>query len=110
MGKKVAHTRQRKGDNKELGPVTRPATIHLHRRLHKVTFKNKAPRAVDEIKKYAQQTMFTRDVRIDPELNQAIWRNGIRNIDRRVEVVLERKKNEDEDAKEKMFTVVRLAK
>jgi large subunit ribosomal protein L31e len=55
--------------------------------------------------------MFTNDIRIDPELNQAIWANGIRNLDRRVDVVLERKKNEeDEESTEKMFTVVRLAK
>lgn len=109
MGKKIAHQRTQKKGEKELQPVTRTATIHLHRRVHKVSFKKKAPRAVNEIKKYAQQTMFTKDVRIDPELNQAVWRNGIRNIDRRITVLLERKQNEDEDAKEKMFTVVRLA-
>jgi large subunit ribosomal protein L31e len=55
--------------------------------------------------------LLTNDVRIDPQLNQELWRNGVRNIDRRVEVLLERKKNEDdEEATEKMYTVVRLAK
>jgi large subunit ribosomal protein L31e len=73
--------------------------------------KKKAPKAVKVIKDYARRTMFTEDVRIDPQLNQELWRNGIRNIDRRVEVILERKKNEDdEEAEEKMFTLVRLAK
>jgi ribosomal protein L31E len=43
--------------------------------------------------------------------NQQIWRNGIRNVDRRVEVILERKKNEEDDeAQEKFYTLVRLAK
>ena len=47
--------------------------------------KKKAPRAVKAIKEYARKTMFTDDVRIDPELNQELWRNGIRNVDRRVD-------------------------
>jgi large subunit ribosomal protein L31e len=109
MGKKINHNKQKKVD-KELAPCTRPATINLHRRCHKVQFKKKAPTAVKEIKDYARKTMYTKDVRIDPELNSVVWRNGIRNIDRRVEVVLERKKNEDEEATEKLYTVVRLAK
>jgi large subunit ribosomal protein L31e len=112
MGKKENWRQKRKqGDNKQLEPETRQTTIHLHKKLHKVTFKRKAPRAVKEIKEYARKTMFTNDVRIDPELNQELWRNGVRNIDRRIEVVMERKKNEDdEDTKEKLYTLVRLAK
>ena len=109
MGKKINHVPSVKKD-KELQSVTRTATIHLHKLLHNVTFKKKAPRAVKAIKDYARKTMLTNDVRIDPQLNQELWRNGIRNIDRRVQVLLERKKNEDdEEAQEKLYTVVRLA-
>ena len=96
MGKKRNY-QSRKKAAKDLGPVTRTTIIHLHRRLHKATFKHKAPKAVKEIKEFARKTMFTRDVRIDPQLNQELWRNGIRNVDRRVEVVLERKKVEDDE-------------
>ena len=53
--------------------------------------------------------MFTKDVRLDPTLNQQLWRNGIRNLDRRIDVVFDRKKNEDDEAKEKFYTLVRLA-
>jgi large subunit ribosomal protein L31e len=111
MGKKINHTsRGRKGD-KELQPVTRTQVIHLHKLLHDVKFKKKAPRAVKEIKDFARRTMFTNDVRVDPQLNQELWRNGVRNVDRRVEFVLERNKHEDdEEAKEKFYTLVRLAK
>jgi large subunit ribosomal protein L31e len=111
MGKKENWRQKRKqGENKQLEPETRQSIVHLHKRLHKVTFKRKAPTAVKEIKKLAKKTMFTNDVRIDPELNQEIWRNGVRNTDRRIEVVFERKKNEnDEESKEKMFTLVKLA-
>lgn len=112
MGKKINHTaRNKKGGDKELQPVTRTATINLHKRLYKATFKKKAPKAVKEIRDFARKTMFTDDVRIDPELNQELWRNGVRNVDNRVDIVLERKKNEeDEEAKEKLYTLVRLAK
>jgi large subunit ribosomal protein L31e len=111
MGKKINHVSNVKKSDKELQAVTRTTIIHLHKLLHDVKFKKKAPKAAKAIKEYARKTMFTNDVRIDPELNQELWRNGIRNVDRRVEVLLERKKNEDdEEAEEKMYTVVRLAK
>jgi large subunit ribosomal protein L31e len=112
MGKKENWRQKRKqGEAKQLEPDTRTTTINLHKRLHGVQFKKKAPRAVKEIKDYARKAMFTKDVRIDPELNQELWRNGVRNVDRRVEVIMERRKNEDEeDAKEQMYTLVRLAK
>jgi len=111
MGKKINHASNKKRGDKELQPVTRTSTIHLHKLLHDVKFKKKAPRAVQAIRDYARKTLFTDDVRIDTELNQQIWRNGIRNIDRRVEVILERKKNEEDDeAQEKFYTLVRLAK
>ena len=111
MGKKINHTSRKKGE-KELGPATRSAVvIHLHKLLHKCTFKKKAPTAVKVIREFARKAMYTKDVRIDTELNQALWRNGIRNVDRRVEVILERKKNEDDDETEqKFYTLVRLAK
>jgi large subunit ribosomal protein L31e len=111
MGKKINYVSKSKKSEKELQPITRNHTIHLHKLLHDVTFKKKAPNAVKVIKAFARKTMFTKDVRVDPSLNQELWRNGIRNIDRRVEVILERKKNEDEEESEdKMFTLVRLAK
>ena len=44
-----------KGEKRSRGAdvVTRDYTINLHKRLHRVTFKRKAPRAVKEIKKFA---------------------------------------------------------
>lgn len=112
MGKKINYSSKgKKAGNKDLQPVTRTTTVHLHKLLHDVTFKKKAPRAVKSIRDYARKTMFTQDVRIDPELNQQLWRNGIRNVDRRVEIVMERRKNEeDEETQEKFYTLVRLAK
>lgn len=50
--------------------------------------------------------MGTQDVRIDVKVNQYIWKNGIKNVPRRIRVRLTRKRNEDEDAKEKMYTLV----
>lgn len=52
---------------------TREYTINLGKRLHGITFKKKAPRAVKEIKKFAQKQMKTKDVRVDVKLNKAVW-------------------------------------
>jgi len=116
MGKKVNHVSRRRTEKKDgkgtksLEPITRVHIVNLHRRLYKTTFKKKAPKAVKQIKELAEKTMFTRDVRIDPELNKEIWRHGVRNTARRVKVSFERKKNEDDEAAESMYTIVRLAK
>merc|ERR1719335_1760163 len=50
--------------------------------------------------------MQSKDIRIDTKLNKAIWANGVRNVPKRIRVRLSRKRNEDEDAKEKMYTLV----
>ena len=61
----------KKGRSKEA--VSREYTIHLHKRLNTVSFKKRAPRAVKEIKKFAQKAMKTSDVRLDVKLNKAVW-------------------------------------
>jgi len=91
---------------KELTPVSREYTINLHKRVHGVQFKKKAPCAVKEIVKFAQKAMKTEDVRVDVKLNKFVWSKGIRNVPYRVRVRLARRRNEDEDAKEKMYTLV----
>jgi large subunit ribosomal protein L31e len=35
-------------------------TINLHKRLHKITFMERAPRAIREIRKFAQKNMGTK--------------------------------------------------
>jgi len=72
MGKKVNHQKRSKGKKdgaKELDVKSVPATINLHRRCHKASFKRKAPTAVKQVKDLAQKLMFTKDVRIDTGLN-----------------------------------------
>ena len=110
MGKKINNSSKGKKEVKELQPVTRKITINLHKQLHGEKFKKKAPKAVKVVKALAQKMMFTKDVRVDPELNKELWRNGIRNVDRRITVLMDRKKNEEDDeGEEKMYTLVRLA-
>ena len=69
-------------------------------------FKKRAPRAVRAIKKFVTKNMGTKDVRIDSKLNQFVWSRGIRGVPDRVRIRCERKRNEDEDAKEKLYTYV----
>jgi len=86
--------------------VARDYTIHMSKRLYGVSFKNRAPRAIREIKQFASKAMKTSDVRVDAALNKYVWSQGIKNVPKRIRVRLSRKRNEDEDAKEKLYTLV----
>jgi ribosomal protein L31E len=44
-----------------------------------------------------------RDVRVDTNLNKFVWSTGVKNVPTRVRVRLSRRRNEDEDAKEKVL-------
>ena len=50
--------------------------------------------------------MVTTRGRGDDGVPVQIWKQGIRNVPRRVRVVLKRKRNEDTNAKEALYTVV----
>merc|ERR1712029_1334201 len=86
--------------------VTREYTINLHKRLHGIVFKYRAPRAIKEIKKFAEKQMGTNDVRIETRLNKHIWSQGVRNVPFRVRVRLARMRNKDEDSTNKLYTLV----
>ncbi|CAI9545942.1 unnamed protein product [Staurois parvus] len=90
--------------------VTREYTINIHKRIHGIGFKKRAPRALKEIRKFAMKEMRTPDVRIDTRLNKAVWAKGIRflhrNVPYRIRVRLSRKRNEDEDSPNKLYTLV----
>lgn len=104
MVKKVKTEKKAKSALNEV--ITREYTIHLHKRLHGIGFKRRAPRAIKEIRKFAEKQMGTPDVRVDTRLNKFVWSKGIRNVPYRVRVRLQRKRNEDEDSPHKLFTLV----
>ncbi|XP_038903425.1 60S ribosomal protein L31 [Benincasa hispida] len=89
--------------------VTREYTVNLHKRLHGCTFKKKAPKAIKELRKFAQKAMGTTDVRVDVKLNKNIWSRGIRSVPRRVRVRIARKRNDEEDAKEEFYSLITVA-
>ena len=45
------------------------------------------------------------DVRVDTKLNKFLWSQGIKGVPGRVRVRLARKRNDDEEAAEKLFTL-----
>lgn len=98
MGKKE----QRKG----LSETAIDTTINIHKIAHRATFKNKAPRAVSQIRLLVEKMMKTKDVRIDPKLNQFIWNQGVRNLPRRVRVRISRKRTEDEGKGSEWYSLV----
>merc|ERR1712083_979034 len=69
--------------------VTREYTIHMHKRVHGMGFKKRAPRAVKEIRKFAMKMMGTPDVRVDTTLNKAVWSKGIRSVPYRLRIRLQ---------------------
>merc|ERR1711934_713034 len=85
--------------------VTREYTIHLRKLLHGVGYKKRAPRAVKEVKAFAKKMMGTDDVRVDAKLNKFLWSQGIKGVPGRVRVRLARKRNDDEEAAEKLYTL-----
>lgn len=86
--------------------MTRDYTINLHKALHKTQFKKRAPKAISEIRKFVEKVMKTKDVRIDVKLNKHLWVKGVRNVPKRVRLRIQRRKNDDEDAKERMYSLV----
>ena len=99
-------TNSGKTAKKGLEPTTRDTTIHLAKMTFKKTFKKRAPTALRRVKAFVQKVMLTKDVRIDSNLNKFIWSKGIKNLPTRVRVRMSRRRNEDEDAPEKMYTLV----
>ena len=91
--------------NRAADVVTRDYTIHMRKALYGISFKKRAPRAVKEVKKFAKQMMGTDDVRIDSKLNKFLWSKGIKSVPSRVRVRLARKRNDDEEATEKLYTL-----
>jgi len=86
--------------------VAREYTIHMHKRLHGVTFKKRAPRAIKEIKAFATQAMGTTDVRLDPQLNKKVWEQGVKGVGYRLRIRISRRRNDEEGAKEKLYSYV----
>ena len=87
--------------------ITREYTIHLHKYLHGKTFKKRAPTAIKVVRRFAEKTMKTKDVPIDPELNKHLWNHGIKTAPVRIRVRLSRKRSEEETkGKEKLYTYV----
>ncbi|KAI5458024.1 ribosomal protein L31e-domain-containing protein [Mariannaea sp. PMI_226] len=86
--------------------VAREYTIHMHKRMHGVTFKKRAPRAIKEIKDFTTKAMGTTDVRIDPQLNKKVWECGVKGVPYRLRVRISRRRNDEEGAKEKLYSYV----
>merc|ERR1712111_142634 len=78
MGQKCDKMAPKEKKTSTMGEVvTREYTINLHKRLHGIGFKYRAPRAIKEIKKFAEKQMGTNDVRIETRLNKHLWSQGL---------------------------------
>ncbi|XP_055231965.1 large ribosomal subunit protein eL31-like [Gorilla gorilla gorilla] len=98
--------KKKKGRSAISKVVSRGYTINIHKCIHAVGFKKRAPRALKEIRKFAMKEMGTPDVCIDTRFNKAVWAKGIRNVPCPTHVQLSRKHNKDEDSPNKLYTLV----
>merc|ERR1712080_417195 len=79
---------------------------YSRQQVYGVSFKKRAPRAIKEIRAFAENAMGTSDVRLDPQLNKKVWECGIKGVPFRLRVRISRKRNDEEDAKEKLYSYV----
>ncbi|XP_060229303.1 large ribosomal subunit protein eL31-like, partial [Meriones unguiculatus] len=86
--------------------VTEEYATNIHKHIHGVAFKRRAPGALSEIRKFAMKEMGTPDVRLDTRLSKAVWAKGIRSVPYRIRERLFRKRDEDEDSPNALYTLV----
>jgi large subunit ribosomal protein L31e len=93
---------------KNLNPVTKLITFNVHRALLGYRSKQRAGRAIREIKKYVAKDLQVEHVTIDPKLNVKLWEGGIRHIPHRLRLKVIRKRSvvDSKDNKEQMIAVV----
>lgn len=48
----------------------------------------------------------TSDVRVDPQLNKKVWEQGVKGVPYRIRVRISRRRNDEEGAKEKLYSYV----
>jgi large subunit ribosomal protein L31e len=90
--------------------TTVECTINLHKRLHGVKFKNRAARAVFEIKKLAKSLLNSNQIRIDSKLNNQIWKYGPRHVPLRVRVRITKQKYMSKENVDSWFVFISLIK
>ncbi|CBY21879.1 unnamed protein product [Oikopleura dioica] len=104
--KYIEMAREKKARSAIKDVIAREYTVNLHKRIFKIGNKHRAPKAIDALRKFARTAMGTKDVRIDARLNKAVWEHGVKNVQYRIRVRLHRKRNEDEDSANKLYTLV----
>ncbi|XP_037377954.1 60S ribosomal protein L31-like [Talpa occidentalis] len=86
--------------------VTREDILNSHKRIHGIGFKKHAPHTLKGIRKFAMKEMGSPHVRQDTRLSKAVWAKGRRTVPYLIRVGLSRKRNEDEDLPNKLYTLV----
>lgn len=55
---------------------------------------------------FANTSQGTVDVRVDPQLNKKVWECGVKGVPYRLRVRISRRRNDEEGAKEKLYSYV----
>merc|ERR1712127_643594 len=92
----IEMAREKKARSAIKDVIAREYTVNLHKRIFKIGNKHRAPKAIDALRKFARTAMG----------NKAVWEHGVKNVQYRIRVRLHRKRNEDEDSANKLYTLV----
>ncbi|XP_013969902.1 60S ribosomal protein L31-like [Canis lupus familiaris] len=103
---KPSHMTVQSQSGRDLQSHMTPSSREKYRMGYLRTGRKERRRALKDIRKFAMKELGTPDVRIDTRLNKAVWAKGIRNVPYRIRVRLSRKRNEDEDSPNKLYTLV----
>lgn len=77
---------KKKGHSAISEVVTRKYIINVHKHIHRVGFKKRAPQVLEEFRKLAVQAMGTSGVHTDTRLSKAAWATGTRNVSHHMRV------------------------
>ena len=89
--------KQEKKEPKRKDPVKKIFTFNLHRALQGFRSKQRAARAIREIKAFAMKEMGVSKVAILPSLNVKLWEKGIRHVPHRIRLSVARKRAADDE-------------
>merc|ERR1712113_95417 len=81
-----------------MGKHRKEYTINLHKRLHRVQYKKRAPEAIKELMNFVKRKTLAKKVYIDTKVNKAIWAQGICKSPNKLRIIVSNKRIEKKSA------------
>merc|ERR1712072_1047166 len=97
---------QRKKESQQLMKLSQESTRFIFTNIYgKWVLEKEHQKQLKSSKNLPKKAMKTDDVRIDSKLNNKIWAKGVRNVPFRIRVRLSRRRNQDDDSVNRLYTL-----